>query len=276
MEFVDFERGLRGKGLEIVFPDWRPGENVAFYSPHDDDVVLGAGALVQAVMKGGGGARVFIFCRGDAGYSTAGEKEVIVKTREMEAVRAYGELGVPAGAITRFEIPDFALMETLPRRPSVLGETVFDRLIAHLRADKISRVVFSSGHREHADHTAVFLHGIYTSPQAGDPILADLGPPFPIRSYLAYSVWTDFAPAEEPEGWRADKGVLAGREEENAVRKALEAFVSQKKIMAGTAAASRKARRMEGGFLELLRTVDIRKTLDYGPYRERLKGIRKA
>ena len=276
MEFVDFKQGIRGHKLEIIFPGWQAGENVAFYSPHDDDIVLGAGALVHAVMKNGGHPRIFIFCRGDAGYSSTREKNSIAKVREAESARAYGELDVPTGAITRFDIPDFALMETLIRRPSVLGETVFDRLIAHLRADKISRVVFSSGHNEHADHTAAFLHGIYTSPQAGDPILTDLGPPSPIRSYLAYSVWTDFAPAAEPGGWPADKGVLAGSDEENAVRRALEAFSSQGKIMAGTAAASREARRTEGGFLELHRTVDIRKPVDYAPYQERLKGIRKA
>ncbi len=60
----------------------------------------------------------------------------------------------------------------------------------------MSRIVFSSGHREHSDHTAVFWHALYTAPQAGDPILADLGPPSPIRSYLAYAVWSDFEPSD--------------------------------------------------------------------------------
>jgi LmbE family N-acetylglucosaminyl deacetylase len=275
MEFVDFKRGLRGPGLDILFPGWREGERVAFYSPHDDDAVLGSGYLLQAVRGCGGTPLVLIFCRGDAGYSTPEAKSSIVAVRKAEALSAYSGLGVEPADIASFDIPDFALMETVSRKPGPLGECLFDRLVVFLRARGVSRVVFTSGHREHADHTAVFFHGIYTSPQAADPILADLGTPSPILSYLAYGVWTDFGPADSLDGLRADKGILAGEDEEQKVRKSLAAFASQGDILKRTVAARRDERRTESGYLELYQSIDIRAPVDFEPYKDALGIMRK-
>ena len=43
MEFIYFSSLRRSPCLDLIFPGWVKGENVAFYSPHDDDAVLGAG-----------------------------------------------------------------------------------------------------------------------------------------------------------------------------------------------------------------------------------------
>lgn len=276
MELIDFAGKRRGRGLDLIFPGWKPGETVAFLSPHDDDAVLGAGCLLQAVSAAGGVALVLVFCRGDAGYTTIGAKETIVAVRREETRRAYASLGVRESDILAFDVPDFALLETLVRRPGPMGESLFDRLIAVLRARRVSRIVFSSGHLEHADHTAVFGHALYTAPQAGDPILADLGPPSPIRSFLAYAVWSDFEPAVDPALPAADKGVLADEAAECRVRGALAEFGSQGEILRRTAAARRDERKAEGGYLELFRTYDIRRPIEAAPYRAALAGMEKG
>jgi LmbE family N-acetylglucosaminyl deacetylase len=275
MEFIDFRSRLRSPRLELLFPGWSGGEQVAFFSPHDDDVALGAGYLLLATAKSGGIPSIFIFCRGDAGYSTPEEKATIVATREKEAVAAYGELGVDNKNIIFFDIPDFSLMAAVSRGAPV-GKSLFDRIVVLLRTLKISRVVFPSGHYEHWDHTAAFYHGIYTSPQAGDPILADLGAPQLIRSYLAYSVWGDFEPSStQPRGVRADCGILARERQEMTVRKALGCFVSQGQVMQNTVAMLRDRRKARSGYLELYKKAGVREPIDFGPYFRLLENCRK-
>jgi hypothetical protein len=108
--------------------------------------------------------------------------------------------------------------------------------------------------------------GIYTSPQAGDPILADLGAPYGPRSYYVYSVWGDFEPAKSEENAiRADKGILANEDSENLVREAVQAFSSQEKIFK-TIVDYREKRKSDSGYLELYKTIQIRKPIDFSAY----------
>lgn len=165
-----------------------------------------------------------------------------------------------------FDIPDFSLApyvnRCLPEK-----EGLFEEQLRLFRREKVSRVVFSSGYYEHWDHTAVYYMGVYTSPQAGDPILADLGPPWEPKSYYAYSVWGDFEPeVGAAQGkLRADKGILVSREKEEKVRRAIQAFASQKKIFK-TIVDYREKRKSEFGYLELYKTIPIRKQIDYSAY----------
>ncbi len=273
MEFVDFRRGRRGAGLDVVFPGFTPGEAVAFYSPHDDDAVLGAGYLIRAVVAAGSQPLVAVFCRGDAGYSTPEAKAGIVALRREETVRAYAELGIPTANLTFFDVPDFGLMDRLGR--GAAPDSLFDRLIVFLRRHRVSRLVFSSGNFEHADHTAAFHAGVYASPQAGDPILADLGAPSPIRTFLQYAVWSDFAAAPDGKAPAAGLAVLGTEEDEAAVRRALAAFASQGKILERTVAALRDQRRTADGFLELYQEFALRRPIDFRPYAEALKSCRR-
>jgi len=235
MDFVDFQTPSRSEDIRLLFPGWKPGERVAFFSPHDDDVALGAGYLVLAVQAAGGEAHIVVFCRGDAGYSTAEEKGTIVAARRAEALAAYSLLGVPAENVHFFDLPDLSLM-TYVNRQVPAAEGVLDKMLRLLRNQRVSRVVLPNPNLENWDHTAVFNLGVYGAPQAGDPILADLGKPFPISTHLVYSVWSDFEPASRESTLRADAGILATRDEEGRVRKALAAFASQARVMAATVA----------------------------------------
>lgn len=272
MEFVDFSEMTRGRGIGLLFPGWQPGESVAFLSPHDDDVALGAGYLVQAVSENGGTAVILVFCRGDAGYASPAEKDSIVERRRREALLAYGALGVRREDIVFFDLPDLSLMTYVNRRiPG--GEGITDEMVGILRARKATRAIFSSPHLENWDHTAVFNLGAYAAPQAGDPILADLGDPHPLRTFLSYSVWGDFEPGRQGL-LRADAGILAGEADELRVREALGLFASQARIMDQTVARHRESRRGSEGYLELYRRVAIRQPVDFGPYFSALEKCR--
>jgi len=265
MEFVDFGTGARGRDIGILFPGWRKGEAVAFLSPHDDDAALGAGYLLRAVKKAGGKPVVLIFCKGDAGYSKAAEKKTIVARRRREAYDAYDALGVPPEDIIRFDRPDLSLMGHVNHISPAGRKGVIDKFIGVLRAREVSRVVFANQNYENWDHTAVYMLGTYAAPQAGDPILADLGPPSPVVSLVVYSVWGEFAP-KPCGGLGADLGLLAGDRDEQAVRKALAAFASQAAIMANTVAARREARRGPEGWLELYARASVREPVNYMAY----------
>jgi LmbE family N-acetylglucosaminyl deacetylase len=265
MEFIDFKLLRRSFSIDLLYPGWKERERIAFLSPHDDDVILGAGYLLIASQLEGGVPCVFIFSRGDAGYSTPEEKESIVERRKVEAIRAYGLLGVREDNIFFFNFPDLSLMSYVNRE--LLGEKgLLDRLIQTLREKRFSKVVFSSGHYENWDHTAIFYTGMYCAPQAGDSILGDLGPVHPIKSYLVYSVWGDFEPTKtESDEIRADVGILVDEEQEEAVMRAAKAFSSQKKII-GDMVAQRKKRKSKEGYLELYQRPKVRKPIDFEAY----------
>jgi LmbE family N-acetylglucosaminyl deacetylase len=265
MEFVDFATGERGRAIGLFFPGWKKGEAVAFLSPHDDDAALGAGYLLRAVKKAGGRPLVLIFCKGDAGYSKADEKRTVVARRRREAVAAYGLLGVPPEDIHFFGRPDLSLMGHIDRIRPDGRKGVVDELLCVLRARRAGRVVFTSPHYENWDHTAVFHLGMYVAPQAGDPILVELGAPSPVISMLVYSVWGDLAPRAGG-GLRADLGIVAGDRDEQAVRLALAAFASQAAIMANTGAARRDARRGPEGWLEIYGRAAVREPIDHLAY----------
>jgi LmbE family N-acetylglucosaminyl deacetylase len=276
MRFIDFAASRESRRIDLLFPGWRRGETVAFLSPHDDDVVLGAGYLVQAVRAAGGVPLVVVFCRGDAGYSRVEAKRAIVRVRRAEAKAAYATLGVARADLEFLGVPDLSLMTYVDRR-AIGRASLTDRLIRLLRKRRVTRAVFSSPNLENWDHTAVFDIGAYVAPQAGDPILADLGTPSPVLTYLTYAVWGDFAAGTAarnprmktdllPAGLRADTGILAGDTEEAVVRRALSAFASQAAIMENTVARRRDARQGAGGWLELYRRVPLREPIDYAPY----------
>jgi LmbE family N-acetylglucosaminyl deacetylase len=265
MEFVDFRHRRRSQKIDLLFPDWQKGETVAFLSPHDDDILLGAGYLLRAAVENRGNPLLLVFCSGDAGYSSPQEKEAITRIRKEEAFQAYRMLGVKEKNIFYFNIPDFSLMAHVNRNlPADKG--LFEEQVRLFRKERVSRVVFSSGYFEHWDHTAVFNMGIYTSPQAGDPVLADIGAPFKAKSYYAYSVWGDFEPPKPGSGQiRADKGILAEEKVEEEIRLALRSFASQSKIFKDIV-GYREKRKFGSRYLELYKEAQIRPQIDFKPY----------
>jgi len=250
MEFVDFRTLRKSSSIDLLFPEWQEDETVAFLSPHDDDVLLGAGYLLKATIENNGIPLLLVFCSGDAGYSNPEEKDTITQRRRQEAIQAYGALGVKEENIHSFDIPDFSLMP-------------------HVNRNLIEKKGLF-GYFEHWDHSAVFSMGIYTSPQAGDPVLADIGEPFSAQSHYVYSVWGDFEPSEtEPRQIRADKGIVVKEEIEEEIRRSIHQFTSQRKIFKKIV-DYREKRKSSAGYLELYKSADIRPQTDFNPYFELL------
>ena len=117
----------------------------------------------------------------------------IVNIRKMEIVNAYSRVGVKKENIIRLDYPDFCLIDYLSLKlPTARYASTHD-VVQKFRKVKPTRLIVPNEYGEHMDHEATSWIGSFTGPQVGDSVLADLGEPFRIRSYLMYSVWGNFS-----------------------------------------------------------------------------------
>ena len=53
--YYELSSGTASQRIDTLFPEWgTENEVVAVLAPHDDDAILGAGYLIQAVLAAGG------------------------------------------------------------------------------------------------------------------------------------------------------------------------------------------------------------------------------
>ncbi|NPV54497.1 MAG: PIG-L family deacetylase [Firmicutes bacterium] len=279
--YYDLRKAAKSENIDLIFPDWDSGkERVAIFSPHDDDALLGAGYLIQAVAGNGGEPFVFIFCNGNAGYSTPEDRGVIVARRKGETKSAYAELGLGAGNVIRLDYPDFSVLPNIGWMMPWGEEGSFVNIIKNLRNLKITRLVIPNRYREHIDHESVGRIGAFDGPQVGDEILVDWGKPVRIKSFLEYAVWGDFSPEDALVAGgdisiRANRAIKAPPPAEAKVAAALSKFESQQRIIKGLLEArkERQCRDSGDGYIELYIDFDPRPTLRYDPYRTFISSI---
>ncbi|HHV61284.1 MAG TPA: PIG-L family deacetylase [Firmicutes bacterium] len=276
--YYDLRRATQSDNIDLLFPGWEKGkERVAIFSPHDDDAILGAGYLIQAVAESGGEPFVFIFCNGNGGYSVPEDKDVIVEKRRAETRAAYTEFGLGNGNIIRFEYPDYSVLPNIGWMMPWGADGSFTKTLKNLRNLGITRLVIPNRYREHIDHESVGRIGAFDGPQVGDEIMVDWGRPVRIKSFLEYAVWGDFSPEDalvsgSSVSIRANRAIKAPQAAEEKVAAALSEFRSQQRIIKGLLEA-RKERQCGDGFIELYIDFDPRPALCYEPYRNLISSI---
>ena len=279
--YYNLRKNLCSNDINVLFPDWDHGkECLAVFGAHDDDPLLGAGYAMTAAMDNGAEVYVVIFCQGDCGYSTPQEKDTIVEIRRKENENALAKLGIKKENIIRFEYPDFSLEQFIGKKLSTGESGLFSKLLEFVRNNGITRAMIPNGYREHIDHTAAFDSCIYNLVQFGDPIISDIGKKQAIKSYLQYSVWSDFSPEdfltssndEKKHGLRANRAIICPEYVEENIHKALLEYTSQQKTIINLM-AQRRERRTSLGYLELYIALDPRPKLDYLPYVKYIEGM---
>ncbi len=111
-EYVRLVGGERrvGPTLESVSNHWRGSEErFMFISPHDDDVVLGGGLLMQLAQKENVSVYILIVTDGSMGYCHESQKDTISKVRMEETYKCYESLGVARENIIWLSFPDCRL-----------------------------------------------------------------------------------------------------------------------------------------------------------------------
>ena len=264
----------KSNDISMLFPDFGVEREVlAVMSPHDDDAVIGAGYAMLAARERGVEVYVLIFCRGDAGYSTVEEKETIEAVRAKETVECYGRMGVPEDHILRMNFPDF----------SAIGHTGWEKadgkpgdmpvILRFLREKRVTRVMIPNHYHEHIDHLATYLMTSFDVPQAGDAALVDYGTPHKVLSTLQYSVWADFDPEDSlvsgrGGGVRANRILAVSEDVEREIDTAIEAYVSQDKIIESLVNSRKERRTKDGRFVEPYIIFDCRPKINLAPYVE--------
>lgn len=259
------------KNIDLLFPGFGKDEVLAVMSPHDDDAILGAGYAMLAAQKAGADVYVVIFCRGDAGYSTVEEKDTIEEVRCKETYDCYARLGIPADHILRMNFPDFSAIGNWGWEKADGKPGDMPRILRFLREKKVTRVMAPNHYHEHIDHVATYLMTSYDVPQAGDMALVDHGTPHAVRSTLQYSVWADFDPEDalvmgRPSSLRANRILVASEDVEKQIDDAIEAYVSQDKIIENLVNSRKERLTAKGDYVEPYIAYDCRPKINLTPY----------
>lgn len=279
--YYNLRNEKKSQSIDFFFPNWEgQNEKIAVFSPHDDDAILGAGYVISAALANHAEVYIFIFCNGCAGYSDPAQKDEIIAIRRAETEAAYGRLGISRQRIIRMDFPDFSALGQIGWKLINGQEGSFPLILRKFREIGVTRLIIPNGYREHIDHEAVSKMGAYDGPQAGDPILADWGPPQVIKSFLVYAVWGDFSPEDSlinrtALDIRANLGIKVSGEVEARIDVALREWNSQLRIIDGILRA-RETRKCTEGYIEGYLSFDPRPSLDYGPYANLVNQIDKV
>lgn len=271
--YFDLDKKQRNQNISTVFPGFSEDEVVAVMSPHDDDAIIGAGYAMLAAKQAGADVYVVIFCKGDAGYSTVGEKETIVDVRREETYNCYEKLGVARDHVLRLEYPDFSALNYCGWFMADGSAGQMQTILQFLRDKKVTRVLIPNHYHEHIDHLAAHIMSSYDCPQSGDAALVDHGTPHTVKSTLQYSVWADLDPENalvngRKTSLRANRIIEASTDCEQKVAGAIEQYISQKEIIKSLVAARRERKTVNNTYVEVYIAFDCRPKLDFAPYRE--------
>jgi LmbE family N-acetylglucosaminyl deacetylase len=121
VEFVRLVGSERRKAdtLAGVSRHWQgDDEKFLFISPHDDDVVLGAGLFIQLAQRENVPIHILIVTDGSMGYCSNEQKDTISEVRKQETYDSFEVLGVPRENIHWMGFPDARLNYFTGRRPA--------------------------------------------------------------------------------------------------------------------------------------------------------------
>jgi hypothetical protein len=199
----------------------------------------------------------------------------IIETRKQETHEAITNLGILPENIHRLEIPDFSGLNYLGMQSENRSEekSTLMQIIRLLRKVHCTRILIPNSYREHIDHYAASLVGIFDAIQAGEPVCGNLGEPQVIKSYYMYSVWGAFSPFEEDNGIIYSIGVQPSIESQ--IRTAIRKWKSQEKIIESLL-NQRQQRfiQQRNQFVEIYIKIDPRPILDYNKYKKIINQIK--
>ncbi len=175
-----------GPSLASVSKNWKgQKETFLFVSPHDDDVILGAGLLIQAAMQEGVQCHILIATDGSMGYCSPEQKDNIAEIRMQETYECYMALGIPKENIVWMGFPDCNLNSYRGRRAAKAGEpTAIEGFVGlqnsftyYLRKIGPTQVFLPTSNDLHPDHKIVHEELLISLFHSGGNIWPELGEP---------------------------------------------------------------------------------------------------
>lgn len=176
-------------------------ESFMFISPHDDDVILGGGLLIQMAQRENIPVHVVIVTDGSMGYCSKEQKENISDIRRAETYKAFASLGVPRENIVWMGFPDCRLNSYCGRRPADPDDTTaiegyvglqnsFTKLIREIAP---TQCFLPTSSDLHPDHKIVHEELLISLFHAAGNIWPELGTPIEKVPYVhEMGVYCDF------------------------------------------------------------------------------------
>jgi len=175
------------------------GQTWMFVSPHDDDLCIGAGLLMQAAVRAGVEVQCVVVTDGCLGYCRGEHKSDIVRIRRDETLRSFEILGIPAPQVTFLGFPDGGLTRFVGRRPalecepSVAGYTGLQNAFTHsLRELRPTRVFVPTRMDLHPDHQITHNELMISLFHSSGRIWPELGDPLDVPHVHELAVYCDF------------------------------------------------------------------------------------
>jgi LmbE family N-acetylglucosaminyl deacetylase len=229
---IEDGRKLRSEVLGEIVGD-PTGQSWLFVSPHDDDLAIGAGLLMQAAKQAGVEVRVLVVTDGCLGYCTLQQRDSIVRIRRAETIESFRVLGIEADSIFYIDYPDGGLTPFIGRRPARPGERDIAGYVGlqnaftyHLRRFRPARVFVPTPTDLHPDHRITHSELMISLFHAGGAIWPELGEPLDdVPRVGELAVYCDFLSAPD---WE----IRGGDEAFERKLRSIEAYRSQAQIAA--------------------------------------------
>ena len=203
----EFEYRVRGESavragndISAAFTGWKgDAERWLFVAPHDDDIVLGAGILLQAAKAAGIPLRMLITTDGSMGYCTAEQRRTIKEVRAAETMDSFRALGIDD--VRWLNFPDCSLSRNGGRRVAAPGDPCViegftgmqNAYTREIRDFRPTRLFVPSGCDYHPDHKMVYDEVMISVFHAGGDIWPELGAPIPATpTVYEMAIYADF------------------------------------------------------------------------------------
>lgn len=174
-----------------------------FVAPHDDDLCIGAGLLMQAAVHAGVNVRATVVTDGRLGYCRAEDAERIVEIRREETDESFRLLGIAPERVGFLGFPDGGLTPYIGRKrytgegPERAGFTGLQNAFTGLiREYRPARVFVPSPTDLHPDHRITHSELMISLFHAQGAIWPELGAPIiEVPQVYELAVYCDFSQA---------------------------------------------------------------------------------
>jgi LmbE family N-acetylglucosaminyl deacetylase len=194
---------LTTSSLADLFGDWRgPAESWLFVSPHDDDVVLGAGLVFQVGIAEGVPVEAAVVTDGRMGYCRIEQRDTISAIRAEECRKSFSVLGLKLERLHLLGYPDARLATCrgaffangTPGQPAGM-QIAFAKLLRQVRP---TRVFLPTSSDLHPDHRIVHEELMISLFHAQGGIWPELGEPITeVPHVYEFAVYCDFPEAPQ-------------------------------------------------------------------------------
>src|SRR5687767_9928673 len=177
-------------------------ETWLFVSPHDDDLVIGAGLWMQAAVQAGVDVQVLDVTDGRMGYCTLEQRGNIADIRKAETCESFEILGVARDKVAYIGYPDGGLYDLQGRRKHRSDDEVqptqgyvglCNEFTSHLRRTRPARVFVPTIADLHPDHQIVNNEMMISLFHAAGAIWPELGEPLgDVPQVYELAIYCDF------------------------------------------------------------------------------------